>query len=638
MTIRRLPQHLINRIAAGEVVERPASVVKELAENAADSGADAITITVRQAGRNLIRIEDNGNGIAKDELPLCLERHATSKLPDDDLWNIRYMGFRGEALASIASVSRIRVASLPKDAGEAWEITCEGGGDTHLQPSAHGKQGTVVEIKDLFFAVPARLKFLKHDRTELNRIAETVYRLALAHPHIAFTLKNEQKEIAHIPVCEGEPRDCLLKRLCGIVEPSFADNALYVDYAQENGYTLTGFAGLPTYHRSSANHLYLFVNHRPVKDKLLHGAVRAAYQDYLPRMRFPVVALFLQVPPQDLDVNVHPAKTEVRFRHEDRIRALLIKGLREALRDGGFRTATTITQQVIAKARPSAPAPSPSALFGARPEVARVENGAVAVTERPENAAAEQTHVMREPERAAFAARPNPSFPVLAPAAPKEDTPPAPSPAANAPAAARFSPDTYIEAGFLGTARCQVHDNYIIAQHEDGIVIVDQHAAHERLRYERYKQAVRDGSVAVQPLLIPEIIELGKEDFAALEPHCPGFARLGLDIAAFGASAVTVRGTPALLGECDIPALVRELADDIRGYGRAFVLEERLDEILSSVACRGAIRSGNRISIDEMNALLREMEITPYSGQCNHGRPTYVTLKLKDIERLFGRS
>lgn len=638
MSLRLLPQHIINRIAAGEVVERPASVVKEVVENAIDAGATSIRISIRQSGRNLIRVEDNGAGMSKDDVALCLERHATSKLPDDDLWNIRFMGFRGEALASIASVARVTVTSKTADAEEAWGVSVEGGGEQRMIPVARSSVGTVIDIKDLFFATPARLKFLKHDRTEQNHICETVYRQALAHPSVAFFLENETKTLRDLPIRGDDVATALRGRLDDIIDKTFSDNALEIDTTCDNGYRLTGYAGLPTYHRSNSNHLYLFVNDRPVKDKTLHAAVRAAYQDYLPRMRFPVVVLFLTVPAQDVDVNVHPAKIEVRFRHDDRVRSCLIRGLRDALKSGGFRTATTIATTALEKAKPSRGV-SPFLTSGT-PDIARPKQQAVNLSRQPPTQirplSDEHTSSVQQMNEREYHYDTQHTSPSMTPFIVKgsENTPEMVSDAGKeAP-----SPEPSESELFLGTAMCQLHDNYIVAQTDTAITIIDQHAAHERLRYERLKADFRRKSVAIQPLLIPEIVELGCEDVAVLAPHCEALIDLGLDMATFGERGVIVRGIPAILGECDVQAMIRALADDMAEYGQAFSLQEHLDDILSFVACRGAIRSGNRISREEMDALLRDMERTPYSGQCNHGRPTYVTLEMKDIERLFGRT
>jgi DNA mismatch repair protein MutL len=621
MPLRILPDHIINRIAAGEVVERPASVVKELTENAIDAGASRVEATVAQAGRNLIRVADNGRGMTKAELELCLLRHATSKLDDDDLWNIRSMGFRGEALASVASVSRISVASRYKDATEAWEIRSEGGAEGGIRPAARQERGTCVEVRDLFYATPARLKFLKHDRTEMSHLHEILLRQALAHPDIAFFLYQENdKPVLALEVSGDTEEERLFRRICAVTEPAFKENSLRVGHASDAdaSYRVTGYAGLPTFHRSSGRHLYLFVNRRPVRDKVLLAAVRAAYQDYLPRMRFPVVVLYVELPAADVDVNVHPAKTEVRFRHEDRIRGLLVRGLQYALKGGGFRTSTAVAAQAIGKAIPSVPIPLPlPARTPGLPETPSYSD-------------------LREREPVPF--RPAMRDVRLHREAQKPDVLRFPERPAVSPAPSHSLSEAGEGIGRLGMPRCQVHGTYIVAETADSVVIVDQHAAHERLRYEGMKRQFYSGAVAVQALLIPEIVDLDRTDAAVLAPYCGELARFGLHVAPFGESAFVVRGVPALLVPCDAAELVRGTIDDIRSYGEGFTLKEAVEEVMATMACRGSVKAGRRLSLEEMERLLRDMERTPYSGQCNHGRPTYIELKRKDIEALFGRS
>ena len=619
MPLRLLPDHIVNRIAAGEVVERPASVVKELVENSVDAGATQVAVTVNQAGRNLIRIEDDGKGMTKDELELCLLRHATSKLDDDDLWNVRFLGFRGEALASVASISRISVASKTEQATESWEIRSEGGKATEILPSARRRRGTCIEIRDLFYATPARLKFLKHDRTEINHIHETLLRQALAHPDVSFSLHGDKdKEIFSLDVQGETAQERLFHRVTHATEPSFKDNCVAVSAMGEGGYKVAGYAGLPTLHRSNSHHLYLFVNGRPVRDKVVMAAVRAAYQDYLPRMRYPIVALYVEVPTEDVDVNVHPGKTEVRFRHESRVRGAIARALHAGLREAGHRSSTEIAAKTLHNIRPESPPPY-------RP---RPQSGAISFSAQ----APEKQEALREPAASPYRA----PAPVAPP--PPSHTPP---PAAKSAPHYSASPASYAPpsgGGRLGAARCQLHENYIIAQTDDSIVIIDQHAAHERLRYEKMKRQYYAGEIKTQQLLIPEIVELAPTDAETVAPHYEALKRFGFHAAPFGENAAIIRATPAILGNMDAAGALKAIIDDIRSYGADLSLKETIEEVMATMACKGAVKSGRRLTPEEMDGLLREMEATPYSGQCNHGRPTYVELKLKDVERLFGRT
>jgi DNA mismatch repair protein MutL len=609
MPIRRLPPEAVNRIAAGEVIERPAAAVKELVENALDAGAKRIAVRIERGGLGLIAVEDDGGGIPREELSLAVERHATSKLVAEesgavDLLNIQTMGFRGEALPSIGAVARLSITSKARGGDGAWRIAVEGGGLAPSKPApwaALSESGALVEVRDLFFATPARLKFMKSERAEMMAVSDIVKRLAMARADVAFSLEHDGRASLRLNA-EGAPEsEGRRARLAAILGADFAPNCIALDQKRDT-VRLSGFAGLPTFHRGTREHQHLFVNGRPVKDKLIVGAVRAAYQDLLARDRHPVVALFLDLPPGEVDVNVHPAKTEVRFRDAALVRGLIVGALSHALAGAGHRTSTTTANFAISAVRPHyTPQQSLRAWGAAEEQIApgdftlpsgRIENpqqahapvGADAVLER---------NVSAPPEDAQF-------FP-------------------------------------LGAARAQIHETYIVAQTEDGIVIVDQHAAHERLVYERMKQALANGGVRRQALLIPEVVELDPSEAEALAARAEELAHLGLVIEPFGPGAILVRETPALLGHIDATGLLKDLVDDIAELGEAHALKERLEEVCSSMACRGSVRAGRRLTGEEMNALLRHMEATPFSGQCNHGRPTYVELKLADIEKLFGR-
>ena len=596
MTIRRLPETLVNRIAAGEVVERPASAVKELIENSIDAGASRIDIVVRDGGRTQITISDDGKGMSAEELTLAVERHATSKLPDDDLLNIASLGFRGEALASIGAVSRMTLTSRRAEDDEAWSLNVEGGAIRSPTPAAH-PPGTRLEIRDLFYATPARLKFLKSPRTELGHVSEAVKRLAMAHPGIGFSLSDGDRYLLQLGSAQGNQLDSRLERLGNIMGRDFADNAIAVD-AQREGICLTGHAGLPTLNRGNAQMQFLFVNGRPVRDKLFYGALRGAYRDFLASSRYPMVALFLEVPPDSLDVNVHPAKTEVRFRDAALVRGLIVGAVKHALAEAGHRASTTVAEGALGAIRPgSLPIGGGGSSFP----------GGLA-------------------ERAATFFSP-------------DSTMQAPLAAPDALGGIGVAPDENEELSDypLGVARAQLHETYIVAQTADGIVIVDQHAAHERLVHERIKQSLETGGVSRQGLLIPEVVELDEISADRLNRQAGELLELGLAIEAFGPGAVVVREIPALLGECDIQGLMRDLVDDLAEGDEALALKDRLGDVAAKMACHGSVRAGRRLNATEMNALLREMEATPHSGQCSHGRPTYVELKLNDIEKLFGR-
>ncbi len=599
--IRILDAATVDRIAAGEVIERPANVVKELVENALDAGARRIDIVLEEGGRKRILVEDDGCGMTRDEIVLAIERHATSKLRDaTDLTRIATLGFRGEALASIGSVSRMTLTSRAAGAGEAWTVRLEGGRREGPAPAAL-ETGTRIEVRDLFYATPARLKFLKSERSETTHAVDIVKRLAMAHPAVAFGLGDGRRTLFHAAAYRGEETSARDERMAAVLGRAFLENAVRIDAARD-GVRLSGYAGLPTYSRGNAQQQYLFVNGRPVKDRLLAGAVRGAYMDFLARDRHPVLALFLDIPPGEVDVNVHPAKAEVRFRDPGLVRGLIVAGLRHALAEAGHRAATSVSTAALGAVRPAA---SPSLPWGRGTPASRPSPGL------REAAARYQAPAGDRPEGDG-----------MAPAARVEDAPEADADAVAYP---------------LGAARGQLHETYIVAQTADGIVIVDQHAAHERLVYERMKKALTASGVARQMLLLPEVVELDEAAAARLAARTDEFAELGLVIEPFGAGAVIVREVPALLGQVDAAQLVRDLADELAEFEEGLALRERLADVCATMACHGSVRAGRRLTVAEMNALLREMEATPHSGQCNHGRPTYVELKLSDIERLFGR-
>jgi DNA mismatch repair protein MutL len=597
MPIRLLPPNLVNQIAAGEVVERPASVVKELVENALDAGAQRIDVTLRDGGRALIAVSDDGHGMGRDELALAIERHATSKLPGDDLVHINQFGFRGEALPAIGAVGRLTITTRRREAEHGWRLSVEGGARSPIEP-APANPGTRVELRDLFYAVPARLKFLKSARSELNAVTEIVERLAMAHPEVAFSLSDDERNVLrlHAETTDliEEAESARLKRLSAVMGRDFAENAAPVE-AVRDGHRITGFAGLPTLNRATASMQYLFVNGRPVKDRLLVGAIRGAYQDFLARDRHPLAVLFVDCAPEDVDVNVHPAKAEVRFRDAALVRGLIVGGIRHALSGAGHRASSTVAAATL-QGFSAPPMPSYHAMLLATPSVAHLAAQAVAA------------FAPLDPEMA----RPS----VRAEAAPETT-------------ALRDYP--------LGVARAQLHGTYIVAQTADGIVIVDQHAAHERLVYERMKQALAATGIARQALLIPEVVELDQPAAERLLSRAAELEELGLVIESFGPATVVVREVPALLGATDVHGLLRDLADELAEFDAALSLKERLEHVCGTMACHGSVRAGRQLNQAEMDALLRQMEATPHSGQCNHGRPTYVELKLADIERLFGR-
>ena len=609
MTIRLLPESVINRIAAGEVIERPASVIKELVENAIDAGARAIEVTLEENGRRLIRVADDGRGMSRDELPLSLARHATSKLSEDgDLWLVRTLGFRGEALPSIAAVSRLTITSRAAGAGNAWSIEVAGGSAGACTPAAR-PQGTTVTVADLFHATPARLKFLKAPRTESGHAQDTVNRLAMCHPTVGFTLIDAGRAVLRDGPHDDAPAG-RLARLALVMGRDFAANALPID-AERDEVRLTGYAALPTLNRASAQHQYLFVNGRPVRDRLLLGAVRAAYADFLHRGRHPMAALNLDLPPDAVDVNVHPTKAEVRFRDAALVRRLIVGALKRALAAAGHHAATTVADEALAAFRPQGRSGGDGAGMG------RELFGPAPPPRAPQLAEAHARYHAPLDAPSARVETPEPEASGMAAGAAEEAYPGASHP--------------------LGVARGQVHGTYVVAQTADGIVIVDQHAAHERIVYERMKAALAEAGIQRQILLIPEVIELDDAAVQRLEARAGELADLGLVLERFGPGAVVVREVPALIGEGDTGGLVRDLADELKEWDEATTLRQRLADVCSTLACHGSVRAGRRLNADEMNALLRQMEATPHAGQCNHGRPTYVELKLADIERLFGR-
>lgn len=601
MRIKTLSPVTINRIAAGEVIERPASAVKELVENAIDAGATRIDVTLHQGGRNLITVQDNGSGMTREELEVAVERHTTSKLNESNLLDIQHFGFRGEALPSIGSVSRMTVTSRRQGEDMAWALTITGGEKAQPAPASL-TEGTKLEVRDLFFATPARLKFLKSERVEQQHTVEMLTRLAMAHPEVAFSLANESRNLLKAPPTQGTPEERRIARLTQLLGQSFADNTVAVE-SQREGVVLSGYIGLPTFNRGTASEQYLFVNNRPVRDKVLLGATKAAYLDFLARDRHPVLVLFIDIPCEEVDVNVHPTKAEVRFRDSRLVHGLITGALKNALQGAGHRASTTVSETALNSFTPhilpASPSVQPSFTYTA--------------PTRPSPEAREQSHHYQAPLR--YYPEPVAAPPVLAPAA--VDIP------------AREQP--------LGIARCQLHTTYIVTETENSIVIVDQHAAHERLVYEKMKQGLEKTGLARQHLLLPEIVELPAPILDKIIAQRDNLAKLGLTLEPFGEQAVIIRETPALLGAVNVQQLVKDIGDDLLEFGEGVTLSEALEHVSETMACHGSVRAGRKLNIEEMNALLREMEATPHSGQCNHGRPTYVELQLGDIEKLFGR-
>ncbi len=606
MSIRRLPSHLVNRIAAGEVVERPASALKELVENAIDAGSTRIVVRLAGGGIDGIEVIDDGCGMDAADMALALERHATSKLPDDAIESVTTMGFRGEALPSIASVARLTIESRVRGGADGWRRVVDNGDVVEEGPAAL-PPGTRVKVEGLFARVPARRKFLRTARSEYAACVDVVKRLAMARSDIGFTLEHDGRRTLHVQADESAP-----DRVAGLTDRALVENSVAID-AERDGVRLGGIASLPTFNRGVADHQYLFVNGRPVKDRLLIGAVRGAYAEMLARDRHAVVALFLEVPNSEVDVNVHPAKTEVRFRDPAMVRGLIVGGLRRALDEAGHRSVRRPSDAALGMWRAE---PGSSPIGGGEPSEGWWRGSAIgaAPSDMPSDPSNEwEGSLVRESRPTFFA----------------------PPPMARAEAAAEPVPSTLQHP--MGVARGQVAKTYIVAEAEDGLVLVDQHAAHERLVLERMRAGLAGGRVASQALLIPQVVELEEMACDRLEARAPELAEFGLDLERFGPRAVLVRSTPALLGSGDPTGLITDLADELAAFDEALSLRERLDHVASTMACHGSVRAGRVLSVAELNALLREREVTPHSGQCNHGRPTWVKLAHGDIEKLFGR-
>ena len=595
-SIRRLPDTLVNQIAAGEVVDRPASVVKELVENAIDAGATRISVTLREGGKALIQVQDDGHGMSAEGMRLALERHATSKLPEGDLVRIEKLGFRGEALPSIASVARLSLTSRAEGSDEGWRISVEGG-ETTFDGPASSNAGTTIDVTDLFFAVPARLKFLKGEQAEAGACFDVIRRLALAHPTVSFDVQHNGKRSLALPGCTDAA-----DRVRDVMGADFAANSREI-MSIRDGVTLRGWAGLPTFNKANSLAQYLFVNGRPVRDRQLTGVIRAAYRPVLAPDRHPVVVLWLDVPPEAVDVNVHPAKSEVRFRNAAEIRALLIDGLRRGIVEAGFSASSHLTGGVLDRLQAGAEPVARPPLQGDYSY--RAHHPSPAQQESWSDAFAPAARVADAPA----------SFQVNDPV--EDDAPLTSFP--------------------LGAAKAQLHANYIVAETETGVVIIDQHAAHERLVLEKMKAQRIENGIQRQALLIPEVVHLDPESAERLGEAADVLSDAGLVIEPFGDGTVVVQETPAVLGQPDCQKLVKDLAEELAGWEQAFTLQERLDRVLATAACHGSVRSGRRLNAEEMNRLLRDMEATPLSGQCNHGRPTYVQLSLEDLESLFER-
>ncbi|KZL18721.1 DNA mismatch repair protein MutL [Pseudovibrio axinellae] len=651
MAVKQLSDTTINRIAAGEVIERPASVVKELVENAVDAGATRIDIVTASGGKSLLRITDDGAGMTERDLQLAVRRHCTSKLPEDDLMDIRTMGFRGEALPSIGAISKLEITTRHASEPHAWKIEVEGGQNSDIEPAALNK-GTRVEVKDIFFSVPARLKFLKSDRAEATAITEIIKRISLANPTIRFTLSGSDRRSLEFPACTGDDAD--LARIGQILGSEFTKNAMEIEALRE-GVHLYGYAGLPTFHRANSQHQFFFVNGRPVRDKLLLGSLKAAYSDVLSRDRHPIVVLYIDLDPHQVDVNVHPAKADVRFRDGQLVRGLLIGALKSAFVQSGFRASTANTNSAINAIRPMGQnagfnVHSGAAAHGAQGHTTSTQNyswqnssnrpivqgqiwNAADIPEPGETEtqlglmeAASPYHAPGLPKGAAFKSGQDGQQAYQFVDAPSADA-----------RAHGHEPTSDREHFPLGAARAQLHETYIVSQTKDGLVIVDQHAAHERLVYEKLKEDLAKSDVPRQILLIPEVVDLPEEDVGRLEERAAELEEVGLVLERFGPGAIAVRETPSILKRLNIKALISDLADDFAEFDSSTRIREKLDLVAATMACHGSIRAGRRMRPEEMDNLLRDMEATPKSGQCNHGRPTWIELKLSDIERLFGR-
>ena len=604
MTIRILPSNLVNQIAAGEVIEKPASVVKELVENALDAGASSIEVHLSDGGKTFIKIVDNGKGMSKDELEVAVERHATSKLPDDNLFNICFFGFRGEALPSISSVSRMSILTRRENDENGWKINVDGGVKSQVEPVACNK-GTTIEVRDLFYATPARLKFLKSSSGETASCVDVVERIALANPNVSFMLYAEGKKKLFYPAGNGDLFEARMERLVAVMGKEFRENSILID-TQREGVSISGYVSLPTLNKANSLSQFLFVNNRVVRDKLLLGAIKGAYSDVLASGRYPMCALFFDVSPQDVDVNVHPTKAEVRFYDNNLVRGLLVSSIKNALARASGKTSNTLDLSQIAKVEQ---VPFDENLSLNEPQV---YNPAIKLGNY-------QSFAYGGSKRQADLPDLEYKFSVKT-----EEV--------------DYSDVAQEEIGALGLAKAQINDTYIIAQTPDSLIIVDQHAAHERIVMEKLKAGLEAKNQASQILLIPEIIDLSMSEKNKLLSASDDLAKLGLEIEEFGTTAVLVRSTPALLGEVDAKALVKDLAEQIVEWGSGFDLKEKLHLVCATLACHGSVRAGRRLNIEEMNKLLRDMEKTPHSGQCNHGRPTYVELKMKDIAHLFDRN
>ena len=604
MPIRILPSNLVNQIAAGEVVERPASVIKELVENAIDAGATSVEVRLSEGGKTLMTVTDNGKGMTPAELELAVERHATSKLPDDNLFNINFLGFRGEALPSIASVARLSIISRTKDEDSAWKIEVNGGEKTQVTPAAQAV-GTRIEVRDLFFATPARLKFLKTAAAESAQCSDILQRIALANPQAAFSLYENDKKKFSLPVCNGDLFDARLERVSAVLGREFGENSILIA-AERDSVKISGYISLPTLNKANSLSQFLFVNNRPVRDKLLLGAIRGAYQDVLASGRYPMCALFFDVDPRYVDVNVHPAKAEVRFYDNALVRGLLVSSIRNALNLHSNRSSNVLNlEQLINDKIPD--------FSNLPPEQQRLD---------------EPIMPGRSYQPGSYAYRPQARRQAVLPELEHKFS-------------VRVEDVQDVversDVGPLGLAKAQFHDTYIISQSEDSIIITDQHAAHERIVMEKLKSGLQEGKTATQILLIPEIVDLPPAEKTRILAAADDLAKLGLVLEEFGTTAVIVRETPALLGEVDVKKLVEDIAEQMAEWGSGFELTEKLHLVCATIACHGSVRAGRRLNIEEMNRLLRDMEKTPHSGQCNHGRPTFVELKVADIAKLFDR-
>ena len=618
MPIRVLPSNLVNQIAAGEVIERPASVIKELVENAIDAGADKIEVTLVGGGKNLITVSDNGKGISPEELPLAVERHATSKLPDNDLFNINFLGFRGEALPSIASVAKMTISSRQKGADSGWQISVNGGDKGEVKPAAV-TYGTKIEVRDLFYTTPARLKFMKSDSSEAAQCVDMLQRIALANPQISFYLESDGKKKVALNACQGELFDRRQRRVADVMGGEFEENSVAID-AHNDFCKISGFIGVPTYNKANSLSEFLFVNNRPVRDKLILGAIKGAYQDMMTSGRYPACAVFIEVEPMYVDVNVHPTKAEVRFYDNGAIRGLLVGSIRHALSFGGQKSAETGGLEHLLERTIEGEETDLAPLHAPQPD---------------------ENYMLREPA-AGFAATPFNHVHSFGGGRGKSTASTMSIPALESKFSVRVAEEpateTVAEAGELGLAKAQFHNTYIISQTEDSIVIIDQHAAHERITMERMKQSMsKHEQVPTQMLLLPEVVDLSLSEKENILEYAPQLSQLGLRLEEFGTSAVLVREIPALLGDTDVKKLVKDMAAEISEWGGEYALSDKIHHICATIACHGSVRAGRPLNIEEMNRLLRDMEKTEHSGQCNHGRPTYVKIKLADIEKLFER-